>query len=424
MEYSWGRAGPDSYISRFLGAAPDARPKAELWMGAHPKAPSRITLRNKERLDLMQAIRKAPKHFLGPVFAKKQKEGLPFLLKILDAAEPLSIQAHPDSALAQALHQERPQHYPDPFAKAELAVCIQKMRALVGFRPSEEAVSFLRRNKDMAQLCNYQGGAQVSLKELYTTLMQAPALQVQEAAHSHYKALQSAALRSQIEDQLFLLFVEKHGLQDPSVFSPYLLNYIELAAGEALFLAPKQIHSYLEGVILECMSSSDNVVRAGLTQKYRDLPTLLDMLDYSHDVERLRPCALEKACFGQMYAPKGADFCLYSYDAAAKEAFSLKDLHYPSILLLLSGEESQDMRRKQAELYVHVRGQTAYLSKYALEKASILFLPGDLHERKLELRLELSYGQAFRALSRVACGLEPLPKHAGIFTQGTIYKSP
>ena len=153
MDYPWGRSGPDALIhdlSAARGLTPDrAQPAAELWMGAHPKAPAKLP----DGRPLDEAIRENTAHFLGQALADRGYRSLPFLFKVLDAARPLSIQAHPDRDLAPELHARDPKNYPDDNHKPELAVSLGGMSALIGFREPAEIHAFLKAIPELRALC-------------------------------------------------------------------------------------------------------------------------------------------------------------------------------------------------------------------------------------------------------------------------------
>ncbi len=296
QNYDWGNPDPKGLIptlARGSGVDPGAGPFAELWMGGHPSLPSTITHADRFRVDppvgLDQAVSASPEHFLGRSLASSKK--LPFLFKVLDAGKPLSIQAHPDTALANILHARDPEHYPDPFHKPELAVSIRDMTALVGFRTRAAIAEDLKDYPELeTRTLTESGRAQGenrgttdgdSLDERdwirfrYTNIMR---MSREDAGTLTRSMLTHPG--SSPRDQLFRMLVEMFGDDDPGLFSAYFLNHIRLAPGEGIFLGPNEPHAYLGGQILECMAASDNVVRAGLTRKFCDVETLVSMLHY------------------------------------------------------------------------------------------------------------------------------------------------
>lgn len=245
MHYAWG--SPDA-LPRLLGREPDGRPWAELWFGTHPGGPAHVT---------------GP---AGPVALLDRAGELPFLAKFLAAAAPLSLQVHPTRAQAEAgfaredaagVPRDAPQRtYRDRAAKPEVMIALSPFRALCGFRPIDEAVTELR------------GAGATALAE-------------RVARHGHGEAVrwllaERPVLRPDL-DRFRLLDDAYPG--DPGALVALLLNEVHLEPGEAVFLPAGQLHMYLEGLGVEVMGASDNVVRGGLTVKHVDLPELARVID-------------------------------------------------------------------------------------------------------------------------------------------------
>ncbi len=315
QKYHWGSISRDSILRHIAFTAHEAvledEPAAELWMGAHPSGPSVVV---PEEESLAEVIARDPDYHLG------HKGHLSFLFKILHADRPLSIQAHPDRTLAKSLHARDPKNYPDPNHKPELAMCIQDMRALVGFRNEAEIKRELERHAALLEIC---GGIADGLRGWYAKLMRAEGEAVARAA----ERVRSAISREP-EEMCFLDLCGIYGERDPGIFAPFFLNYMEFEHGDAIFLGPNEPHSYLGGEILECMAASDNVVRAGLTTKYCDVDTLLSMLHYRtgpHSV--IRPIEDER---GLIYPVPVPDFALHRVDRLIHRSG-------PAIVLALKG---------------------------------------------------------------------------------------
>ena len=477
MDYAWGQSGGSSFILKLLGEAPAnslledpavlaKKPAAELWMGAHPKAPaqiSQIDAPEEGRQALDRALNISAEHYLGPQLTKKGHRRLSFLFKILDAKSPLSIQAHPNSQLAKKLHSEKPEHYPDPYHKPELALCIKDMRALVGFRPLEEILDHLSKIPVLAELCKvseYENKAKEDiyrfskteaklwLKKNYAALMQSTPAALKKAAQLHLLEIERRKELNKADQidkmngidkaaSLFVLLTKHYGLQDPGIFCVYFLNYVELRPGEALFLEANLPHSYIRGVILECMAASDNVVRAGLSSKYCDIPTLIEMLHYRtgrpqilrplkeaevlkapKDLQEAKKRGASSSC---SYAVPVKDFslCFYAHPDPAEDQkasenlgeagviknnkkygeFVLRDLNRPSILLALENNIANDNANKQVEakLIFYSEKENKSIKTQSLRRGDIFFLPGDLESRGIRLLLQLKKGKVYRA---------------------------
>ncbi len=393
--YDWGST--DGLIHRLVqkrtGQPVEPRPMAEMWKGAHPSAPSRVQgyhfnvkpgQLHTEELALNEAIQKDPGHFLGRLH-RKGYTTLPFLFKVLDAAKPLSIQAHPDKRRAEQLHREDPEHYPDDNHKPELAICLGHFEAMAGFRPVAELHQEAARLPALAALCGFddhglptdqtRGRSPADeLRQVYGRIMQADPSTIRKHATDLLHML--GQMRGSERDNWFVRLVEFYGPEDPGIFAIYLLNYLNLKPGEAIFLGPNEPHAYLKGQILECMASSDNVVRGGLTSKFKDLPTLLSMLTYDDSPARIL-----------LPEPEGALPYPATYPVPVKD-FRVSLLHQPerpvarvplrplSIVLFLEGNATLRVMQGDQE------------GKVDIAEAEALFIPGDLSDRGIQAFIE------------------------------------
>lgn len=301
QHYEWGTRGAEAFIPNFLGftAEPD-RPYAELWIGAHPSAPSRVR-KNSERLVLPDFISQAPVEILGRSAAEQFSSELPFLLKVLSAGAPLSIQAHPDRLQARELHARDAAHYPDSNHKPEIAVALTHLTALAGFKPFDELLATLGRYPSIARLAGDDHAARLlSLAREEGTDRELRTRERRQALKAFFSALMRRALTHTAELEASIMAIEEtmrrtsDASEEAAVFlnarsiygcdvgliSMLLLNLVHLKKGEGIFLGPGIPHAYLEGAIVECMANSDNVVRAGLTPKFKDVETLCTILTY------------------------------------------------------------------------------------------------------------------------------------------------
>jgi mannose-6-phosphate isomerase len=291
QHYEWGTRDAEAFIPHFLGApvAPGL-PYAELWIGAHPTAPSDIVVEGKT-ISLHRAIAEAPIEILGEETAKRYGNTLPFLLKVLSAADALSIQTHPNREQARKLHASDPAHYPDDNHKPEIAIALDSLTAIAGFRPADDIVSILRGYPELRDLAGDELMARVisesgvserieNLKRLYAVIMKCS---TQEATLSRVTANIVSRLRAKrtlsVEERHVMEQYNRHGA-DVGLFSFLFLNSVTLASGQAIFTDAGVPHAYIRGNIVECMANSDNVVRAGLTNKFKDVNTLLEILTY------------------------------------------------------------------------------------------------------------------------------------------------
>jgi mannose-6-phosphate isomerase len=294
--YAWGARGADAFIPRLLGIEPQAdTPYAELWMGTHPNAPSEVIVGD-ARIPLPQLTAQYPREILGERVAEQFSGRLPFLLKVLSTAESLSIQAHPTKKQARRLHTRDPEHYPDDNHKPELAVALDSLTAVMGFKPFPGILEALEGYPELADFVGREiadrakSAEQASvqqqkalLQELYTTFTQRAVAHGEElvaATGQLAERLESATDGLCEEEQLFLELREKYSGADTGLFTLFLLNLVHLEEGQGVFIDAGIPHAYLKGNIVECMANSDNVVRAGLTPKFKDVETLVDILTY------------------------------------------------------------------------------------------------------------------------------------------------
>ncbi|WP_312242183.1 mannose-6-phosphate isomerase [Pantoea sp.] len=282
--YAWGSV---TALTELYGIPNPARqPMAELWMGAHPKSPSTVEIDGETR-SLRDLIAEDKAAMLGAAVAARFGE-LPFLFKVLSAAQPLSIQVHPGKAAAEAGFAREnaagvpldaaERNYKDANHKPELVYALTPFQAINGFRELHTLVSLLepvagahRQIAHFLEHCDEE-----NLATLFTTLLslqgeeKSLALDVLKATGSHRQGEPWETIRA-----IAAFYPDDNGL-----FSPLLLNVVRLQPGEAMFLFAETPHAYLNGVALEVMANSDNVLRAGLTPKYIDIPELLANLRF------------------------------------------------------------------------------------------------------------------------------------------------
>jgi len=338
QHYAWGscRDGEQQpYIAQLLGEdAPQQQPYAELWIGAHPKLPSQVHVSAQTRQRLDQFIAANQRAVLGDKLVAAGILSLPFLLKVLSSAKPLSIQAHPDRQLAQKLHARDPQHYPDANHKPEIALSLLGLNAMCQFR---ELAAIEADRQRLQSLRNFFAAVtdKPSLQNAYARVFAADddAIDaVLDALAAELMALPPA--RQQAPDKLFLRLLQIYA-GDRGTLSAYFLNELNLDPGQAVFLGPNQPHSYLHGTIIECMANSDNVVRAGLTDKFIDQDVLLQMLSYETGMPSIilpEPGAADEV----LYPVPVADFMLRRWSGAADRQVNNDGM--VALLLVLAGK--------------------------------------------------------------------------------------
>jgi mannose-6-phosphate isomerase len=293
--YAWGSR---TAIAEFTGRpVPAAHPEAELWFGAHPGDPAWLETAHGET-SLLDVLVADPEGQLGSASRARFGDVLPFLVKVLAADEPLSLQAHPsaDQAVEGYLREERMgipvsspvRNYRDTSHKPELLVALQSFEALAGFRQASRTTELLQALAvsdldPFIDLLNDQSDAD-GLRALFTTWITAPQpdidVLVPAVLEGAIQYVSSGATEFQAEAKTVLELGERYP-GDAGVLAALLLNRISLAPGEAIFLPAGNLHAYLRGVGVEVMANSDNVLRGGLTPKHVDVPELLRVLDFT-----------------------------------------------------------------------------------------------------------------------------------------------
>jgi mannose-6-phosphate isomerase len=279
QNYAWGSK---TALTELYGVQnPDNLPMAELWMGAHPKSSSKV-LENGQPRSLREVIDADQASVLGKAVADRFGE-LPFLFKVLCADQPLSIQVHPNKKASEIGFAKEnadgipldaaERNYKDPNHKPELVFALTPFLAMNAFREFSEIVSLLQpvsgAHSAIAHFLQEPGAERLS--QLFASL-----LNMQGDEKSRALAVLKAALNSQQgEPWETIRVISEFYPDDSGLFSPLLLNVVKLAPGEAMFLFAETPHAYLKGVALEVMANSDNVLRAGLTPKYIDIPELV-----------------------------------------------------------------------------------------------------------------------------------------------------
>ena len=285
QNYAWGSA--DALTQLYGIANPSGKPMAELWMGAHPKSSSQVTDANGNLRSLRDVIDENQPEQLGAKVAQRFGE-LPFLFKVLCADQPLSIQVHPSKSAAEAGFAKEnaagipldaaERNYKDPNHKPELVFALTPFLAMNGFRELDDIVSLLQpisgAHHDIATFLQQPDTAH--LAKLFASLLGMSGQQKTRALG----VLKAALNNQQGEPWDTLRFIAGFYPDDNGLFSPLLLNVVKLAPGEAMFLYAETPHAYLNGVALEVMANSDNVLRAGLTPKFIDIPELLANLQF------------------------------------------------------------------------------------------------------------------------------------------------
>ena len=288
--YAWGKPGDTSRVASLVGESDASQRYAELWIGTHPSKPAKLhgtdTLLKELLTNDATAVDAEHKASFGA--------DVPFLLKVLSIDKALSIQAHPTREHAVKLHAADPKNYPDPNHKPELVVALTPFQALCCFRPLAEMAAFVDAIAPLKALVpDFPAAARAAGTDAVQTkaaihgalsaMYAADAATVSAAVAAHVAELSAIPEASRTLVQRVFLRTEAQFPGDIGCWMVYFLNVLEMTPGEALFMAPNEPHAYLIGDCVEIMAASDNVVRAGLTPKFKDVSTLLEMLTYRTD---------------------------------------------------------------------------------------------------------------------------------------------
>ena len=352
QHYAWGSK---TAIARLQGRETATKPEAELWIGAHPQCPSAVTVAGR-RVTLDRLVADFPAEMLGPAAERFGRE-LPFLLKVLAVAEPLSIQAHPsleqaaegfDREQAAGVAPDAPnRNYRDRNHKPELAVALEPYWMMSGFRPYAELVRHLEAvgvPELRAATDRLRGEpTERALGSLLATALQMSDRQradlVRRTAEHAPSQLRGDGLET--DAAAAARWVERLAASypgDAGVLSPYLLNVVRLAPGEGTFTGAGTLHAALSGTAVELQANSDNVLRGGLTVKHVDVPELLRVARFvPQEAAVLNPVA--DANGERHYPTPAAEFALSSVALGTLRAPPFVGTTAgPEILLFLYGD--------------------------------------------------------------------------------------
>ena len=350
--YAWGSR---TLISDHLAIESTGEPMAEIWFGTHPSSMARDSEdQSKTLLDL------------------RNDQPLSFLLKILAADSPLSIQAHPnlEQAVAGFERENRAgisltaaqRNYKDAGHKPEMIVALSEFEALCGFRSAEY------------------------IRELLEDIQSYPAAEDLKAAAAHWNELLSESLRTLFShllnsrsqfgvlsvalaalanfDSRFELCMRLNAIYpgDPGVFIALMMNHVHLQPGQAIYLPAGNIHAYLSGLGVEIMAASDNVLRGGLSSKHIDVAELESVVDFGTEpIELVRQ--IEVAAGLVEFKTAAEDFILYRVEPSGQRVLADLQLGEDAVVLCTAGEVA--VSNSLGERLVLQRGEAAFSSKEA-----------------------------------------------------------
>lgn len=384
QHYDWGGT---EFLPALIGATnPDRKPWAELWYGAHPKAPATAEMPQGE-MPLDAVIAGDSRGWLGEECVQRFGPALPFLLKVLDARKMLSIQVHPDreqaqegfareNALGIPVHAPH-RNYRDRNHKPEVHAAQSEFWMLHGFRRLEEIAGWMERTPealsvmpDFAGRLRAEGGdasrRAALLRELYTHILHLPQERVDELLDALLERLERGAPWPENSHEYWALRAAREfplpgGRRDRGIFSIFLLNLVRLRPGQGTFQPAGILHAYLQGATVELMANSDNVLRGGLTPKHVDVDELLRIVRFEDGApEVIEGEAVDGA--ERVYRTPAGEFELSSIRVEGSRV--AREARSPEILLamegaaaVLSGEAAVELQHGQAAL---IAAGTAY----------------------------------------------------------------
>ncbi len=286
VEYAWGN---NDFIPNLIGKPVDNKPKAEMWMGTHPGAPSLVSETNQT----LEKFLEENSHFFSLNHLKLYNDKLPFLFKVLAIEKPLSIQCHPDYREAKLgydnereFRKNNPRslwNYKDDNRKAEVIYALTPITAMCGFLSDDEIIENLKTyipfgfEKYINQLLKGSSNkAKTIFEYIYT-------VEIDVLKHLVSELLKNVKSKENKVGEFFtkegiINRVSKEFPLDRGLFAPLMLNVVHLNEGESLYLEPRLLHAYVYGNGIELMSASDNVLRGGLTNKKMDVDELLKVM--------------------------------------------------------------------------------------------------------------------------------------------------
>lgn len=381
QHYDWG-----SYdaIPQLMGLEnPERKPVAELWMGAHPKAPSSV-IKDQKKIPLNETIASDPAGILGQKVAARFDNILPFLFKLLSAAKPLSIQAHPNLDQAESGFDREEQlgipldapnrNYKDRNHKPEIICALTPFTALRGFRAIQEIIDEFV-SLDIPEIAPALKGLREhatshGLRDFFKQLME---MESEQKASLIHRLTEIAPSKRGNRYRLICSLAEEYP-SDIGVVAPLLLNLIQLNPGEAMFLPAGELHAYLEGTGIELMANSDNVLRGGLTSKHVDIPELLNILSFSDaPPEILHPRSISET--EETYPLPINEFLLTK--VTVRETVEFRQTNLQSIEIYVGVQGAGHIRSGTGETLTISKGDTftvfAETERYSISGNAVLY---------------------------------------------------
>ncbi|XP_034486674.1 mannose-6-phosphate isomerase [Drosophila innubila] len=355
--YDWGKQGINSAVAQLAMANDpdfvlnDEETYAEMWMGTHFCGVS-IVKETGETLD------------------RVLKKDLPYLFKVLSIRKALSIQVHPNKCEAERLHKERPEIYKDDNHKPELSIAITPFLALVGFQPVDDIVDYIDEFQPLTKLIGQEAVMELhekrnseALKNCYEIMMKADEKDIAKCIKDIAKNYKTELKRNELLD--IFNKINQDFPDDVGTLCLFFLNLVRLQPGQAIYLGANEIHAYLDGECVECMACSDNVIRAGLTPKYKDVEQLVSSVIFDGSAPHSKlfmPFRIDDTV--QVFVPPVDDFAVMHVNIKhIVDSYKLQIQAYGSILLTLTGSRILKLKTNQGP------------KEIALSRGSIVYIP-------------------------------------------------
>ena len=340
QKYAWGS---HTAIQQLMNKSLTEEPWAEVWMGAHPKAPSEVYIEG-QWVSLPDLIRRFPDQVLGATTAGRYNNTLPYLFKLLAADQPLSIQAHPNAEQAKTGFERESaagtninapdRNYKDANHKPEYICALTPFTGLKGFRKIDDIVELMECVCPLGLADEMKALYKKDLKIFFKSLMELPDNRKKAVIDEVMGNIAKKNASDLTDDWIQKLYQQYPS--DIGVISPLFLNLFYLEPGQALFLPAGELHAYLHGFGIELMANSDNVLRGGLTPKHVDVPELLNVLNFEEtDITLLAPIPISAA--EARFPVFAEEFQLSTINVNDAGTYSSPNHHSAEILLCISG---------------------------------------------------------------------------------------
>ncbi|KAF2866091.1 RmlC-like cupin domain-containing protein [Massariosphaeria phaeospora] len=389
-QYPWGKQGSNSLAATLCAKTPNTdfkieedKPYAEMWMGTYPELPSYV-LETGE--DLQDVLDKYPNELIGQdVISKFNHTKLPYLPKVLSIAKALPLQLHPNKQMAAQLHSRDPSQFTDPNHKPEIALALGDFEAFVGFKPLKD----IERLMQLPPLSSFLPPVKKAnfddqnLKHVVKTLLSASDEVIKKTNDALMQLPRdSFGTDSYIPDMIPRLSEQYDKTDNGIVVALITMNYLQLKAGDSIYIPADGIHAYLSGDIIECMARSNNVLNTGFCpsadrNSVEQFVSVLTMTPHDTSEALLPPEKFPRSKNGKtkVYGPPLSEFAMLATELGDGESETVEKLGGPSILLVAKGEGALTVQGKEYKLsegYVFFVGHGVELA-FKADKALQVF---------------------------------------------------